>query len=80
MEARLNISNMRAQFGSVQGFMGVTCMFSYPNPALSLGLVGKAKLITITYKMFLPGFPRPLPLLSFYGENKNGILCRPHTL
>ena len=23
MEARLNISNMRAQFGSVQGFMGV---------------------------------------------------------
>ena len=51
--------NMRAQFGNVQGFMGVTCICSYPNPALSFMSWQESK-ITRTYKMLLPGFPRPL--------------------
>ena len=36
---------MRAQFGSVQGFMGLTSICSQPSPALSLGLIGAVQKI-----------------------------------
>ena len=51
MEAHLNISNMRAQFGSVQGFMGVTYVFSNPSPALSLFEDGFPKFFFRSYFM-----------------------------